>query len=85
MENKPLPCADTIRATERHPGRPDLIALSVAYSRARRAVNRDGAGAPSRRAPYVAYLHACENERLARRAYFDAVAKDLPNPNQTNA
>jgi hypothetical protein len=85
MPNRPLPDADVIRAQERHPGRPDLVALSVAYARARRAVNRDGAGTPGRSAPYLYYLDACEAERVARRAYFDAVAREINStPNQTN-
>lgn len=62
-----------IPTNQRHPDRPDLQALFEAYDKARNANrNRDGAGAPSKRPEYLAYLDACEAERNAKREYYDA-------------
>lgn len=59
----------------KHPENPELQALSDAYDKTRRAADRDHAGPPSKSARYLAYLDACEAERNAKKAYFEALKK----------
>jgi len=58
-----------------HPDNPELQALADTYAMTRRAADRDNAGPPSRKPRYLAYLDACEAERNAKKAYFEAVKK----------